>query len=86
MVNSASNPVFNRFTQVQCMNTSLENAPVSISWLKVTMPLMSTAVANTCLVKVVGWVCRINDARGTRRDESRVLAKGVTLLPVNAEG
>ena len=80
------NPVFNRFTQVQCVNDSLENAPVSVPWLKVAVPLVGTVVAYACLVQVVGWVCGINDARDTRRDESRILAKGVTLFPVYAEG
>ena len=79
------NPVFNWLTQVQCVNGSLEHAPVSISWLRVTVPLMGFVAANACPVEVVGWVCRIKDARDTRSDKTRILAKGVAFLPVNAE-
>ena len=46
---------------------------------------MGIVAANACPVEIVGWVWRIKDARGTRSDKSRILAKGVAFLPVNAE-
>ena len=67
------------------MNGSLEHTPVSISWLRVAVPLMGFVATNACPVEVVGWVCRIKNARGARSDKSRVLAKGIAFFPVNAE-
>ena len=67
------------------MNGSLEHTPVSISWLRVAVLLMGIVAANACPVEIVGRVCRIKDARGTWNDKSRILAKGVAFLPVNAE-
>lgn len=67
------------------MNGSLEHTPVSISWLRVAVLLMGIVAANACPIEIVGRVCRIKDARSTWSDKSRILAKGVAFLPVNAE-
>ena len=46
---------------------------------------MGIVAANACPIEIVGRVCRIKDARSTWSDKSRILAKGVAFLPVNAE-
>ena len=68
-----SQPMLNWLSKVHCMNVLLEGSPVSISIVKITRLLMSTVVAYSCVIEVVGGVGWVNDAGNLGRYQAGIM-------------
>ena len=65
------------------MNVLLEGSPISISIFKITQLLMSTVVAYSSVIEVIGGVGWVNDAWDLGRHQAGIVDQRVVVLPVD---
>ena len=65
------------------MNVLLEGSPISISIFKITQLLISTVVAYSSVIEVIGGVGWVNDAGDLGRHQAGIVDQRVVVLPVD---